>query len=52
MIFNYDNKINVKIIIEGDFMKNVSIKETLDMIKEMEMLLQEIDERLGEKNGN
>lgn len=33
-------------------MKNVSIKETLDMIKEMEMLLQEIDERLGEKNGN
>lgn len=33
-------------------MKNVSIKETLDMIKEMEMLLQEIDERLGENNGN
>ena len=33
-------------------MKNVSIKETLNMIKEMEMLLQEIDDRLGENNGN
>lgn len=32
-------------------MKNISVKETLDMIKEMELLLQEIDERLGENNG-
>ena len=51
MLFNYEDKINDKIIIEGDYMKNVSIKESLEIIKEMEMLLQEIDERLGVNDG-